>query len=135
MKNRIHKHHHRRYLCLRQRLILLHHHRQNADFDTPQSGSQETVEYHDPEGETEEHVLNEEEIEHLQSQDSESTKNYESEFVQFDGDDFVLLGHKSAAPHFKSYDVKGFQKVLSQERKENTQIGSSDYASDFTAVR
>ena len=55
-------------------------------------------------------MLNEEEIEHLQSGDSESTQQYESEFVQFDGDYFVLLGHKSAAPDFQSYDVKGFQK-------------------------
>ena len=30
-----------------------------------QSGSQETIQYHDPEDETEEPVLNEEEIEHL----------------------------------------------------------------------
>ena len=43
-----------------------------ADYDTPQSGSQETIQYHDPEDETEEPVLNEEEIEHLQSEDSES---------------------------------------------------------------
>ena len=67
-----------------------------ADYDTPQSGSQGTIQYHDPEDETEEPVLNEEEIEHLQSEDSESTRQYESEFVQFDGDYFVLLGHKSA---------------------------------------
>ena len=40
-----------------------------ADYDTPQSGSQETIQYHDPEDETEEPVLNEEEIEHLQSED------------------------------------------------------------------
>ena len=45
-----------------------------ADYDTPQSGSQETIQYHDPEDETEEPVLNEEEIEHLQSEDSESTR-------------------------------------------------------------
>ena len=81
-----------------------------ADYDTPQSGSQGTIQYHDPEDETEEPVLNEEEIEHLQSEDSESTRQYESEFVQFDGDYFVLLGHRSAAPDFQSYDVKGFQK-------------------------
>ena len=79
---------------------------QTADYDTPQSGSQETIQYHDPEDETEtEPVLNEEEIEHLQSGDSESTQQYESEFVQFDGDYFVLLGHKSAAPDFQSYDI------------------------------
>ena len=41
-----------------------------ADYDTPQSGSQRTIQYHDPEDETEEPVLNEEEIEHLQSEDS-----------------------------------------------------------------
>ena len=76
-----------------------------ADYDTPQSGSQETIQYHDPEDEREEPVLNEEEIEHLQSEDSESTRQYESEFAQFDGDYFVLLGHESAAPDFRSYDV------------------------------
>ena len=59
-----------------------------ADYDTPESGSQETIQYHDPEDETEEPVLNEEEIEHLQSEDSESTRQYDSEFVQFDGDLF-----------------------------------------------
>ena len=53
-----------------------------ADYDTPQSGSQETIQYHDPEDETEEPVLNEEEIEHLQSEDSDSTRQYESEFAQ-----------------------------------------------------
>ena len=35
---------------------------------------------------TEEPILNEAEIEHLRSEDSESTRQYESEFVQFDGD-------------------------------------------------
>ena len=54
-----------------------------ADYDTPQSGSQGTIRYHDPEDEAEGPVLNEEEIEHLQSEDSESTRQYESEFVQF----------------------------------------------------
>ena len=81
-----------------------------ADYDTPESGSQETNQYHDPEDETEEPVLDEEEIENLQSGDSESTQQYDSEFAQFDGEYFVLLGHKSAAPDFQSYDVKGFQK-------------------------
>ena len=99
---------------------------QNADFDTPQSGSQETVQYHDPEDETEEPVLNEEEIEHLQSEDSESTKNYESEFVQSDGDYFVLLGHKSAAPDFQSYDVKGFQKFCQYLAKNGKKTPKSE---------
>ena len=63
------------------------------DYDTPQSGSQETIPYHGPEDETEEPVLNEEEIEHLQSEVSDSTHNYDSEFAQFAGDYFVLLGH------------------------------------------
>ena len=82
-------------------------------------------------------MLNEEEIEHLQSEDSESTRQYDSEFVQFDGDYFVLLGHKSAAPDFQSYDCQRFPEVLpvlSQERKEDTQIGSCDYSSDLTAI-
>ena len=99
---------------------------QNADFDTPQSGSQETVQYHDPEDEAEEPVLNEEEIEHLQSEDSESTKNYESEFVQFDGDYFVLLGHKSTAPDFQSYDVKGFQKFCQYLAKNGKKTPKSE---------
>ncbi len=94
---------------------------ETADFDTPQSGSQETIQYHEPEDETEEPVLNEEDIEHLQSEDFESTKHYESEFVQFDGDFFVLLGHKLAAHDFQSYDVKRFQKFwqyLAKNRKK-----------------
>ena len=103
-----------------------HNAEQNAEFDTPQSGSQGTVEYHDPEDETEEPVLNEEEIEHLQSDDSESTRNYDSEFVQFDGDYFVLLGHKSTAPDFKSYDVKGFQKFCQYLAKNGKKTPKSE---------
>ena len=34
---------------------------------------------------------------------------YDSEFVQFEGDYFVNLGHNSAAPDFKSYDITGFR--------------------------
>ena len=99
-----------------------------ADYDTPQSGSQETIQYHGPEDETEEPVLNEEEIEHLQSEDSESTRQYESEFVQFDGDCdyFVLLGHKSAAPYFQSYDVKGFQKFCQYLAKNGKKTPKSE---------
>ena len=97
-----------------------------ADYDTPESGSQETVQYHDPEDETEEPVLNEEEIEHLQSEDSESTRQYDSEFVQFDGDYFVLLGHKSAAPDFQSYDVKGFQKFCQYLAKNGKKTPKSE---------
>ena len=92
-----------------------------------QSGSQETIQYHDPEDETEEPVLNEEEIEHLQTtEDSESTRQYESEFVQFDGDYFVLLGHQSAAPDFQSYDVKGFQKFCQYLAKNGRKTPKSE---------
>ena len=97
-----------------------------ADYDTPESGSQETIQYHDPEDETEERVLNEEEIEHLQSEDSESTRQYDSEFVQFDGDYFVLIGHKSAAPDFQSYDVKGFQKFCQYLAKNGKKTPKSE---------
>ena len=97
-----------------------------ADYDTPESGSQETIQYHDPEDETEEPVLNEEEIEHLQSDDSESTRQYDSEFVQFDGDYFVLLGHNSAAPDFQSYDVKGFQKFCQYLAKNGKKTPKSE---------
>ena len=97
-----------------------------ADYDTPESGSQETIQYHDPEDETEEPVLNEEEIEHLQSEDSESTRQYDSEFVQFDGDYFVLLGHNSAAPDFQSYDVKGFQKFCQYLAKNGKKTPKSE---------
>ena len=41
--------------------------------------------------------------------------------MQCDGDYFVLLGHKSAAPDFQSYDVKSFQKFcqyLAKNRKK-----------------
>ena len=86
----------------------------------------ETIPYHDPEDETEEPVLNEEEIERLQSEDSESTLQYESEFVQFDGDYFVLLGHKSAAPDFQSYDVKGFQKFCQYLAKNGKKTPKSE---------
>ena len=94
-----------------------------ATYDTPQSGSQETVEYHDPADETQEPVLNEEEIELLQSEDSESTRHCESEFVAFD---FVLLGHKSAAPDFQSYDVKGFQKFSQYLAKNGKKTPKSE---------
>ena len=93
------------FLRRQRHLILLHHHRRflhddNADYDTPRSGSQGAIQYHDPEDEAEEPVLNEEEIERLQSEDSESTRQYESEFVQFDGDYFVLPGHNRQRPIF-----------------------------------
>ena len=52
-----------------------------AEYDTPQSGSQGAIQYHDPDDETEEPVMNEDEIEHLQSEDSESTRQYESELI------------------------------------------------------
>ena len=70
-----------------------------ADYDTPQSGSQGTIQYQDPEDELEEPV-SKEEIERLQSEESEPTKRCEKDFVQFDGDYFVLLGQISSAQFF-----------------------------------
>ena len=57
--------------------------------------------------ETEEPIITENEVEHLQSHGSDETQPYDSEFVNFEGDYFVLLGRKSA--NFKSYDVDGFR--------------------------
>ena len=77
-------------------------------YNTPQS-SQDTISYQDVE--TEEPIITEEDVEHLKSNGSDETQPYDSEFVNFDGDYFVLLGHKSAAPDFNSYDddVAGFR--------------------------
>ena len=77
-----------------------------AEFDTPQS-SQDTIPHQDVE--TEEPIITEDDVEHLNSNGFHDTQPYDSEFVQFEGDYFVNLGHKSAAPDFKSYDVTGFR--------------------------
>ena len=79
----------------------------DAVYDTPQS-SQGTIRYQDVE--TEEPIITEDDVEHLNSNGSDDAQPYDSEFVNFEGDDFVLLGHLSAAPDFKSYDVAGFRK-------------------------
>jgi len=75
------------------------------EYDTPQS-SQDTIPYQDVE--TEERIITEDEVEHLNTNGSADTQPYDSEFVQFEGDYFVNLGHNSAAPDFKSYDINGF---------------------------
>ena len=59
--------------------------------------------------ETEEPIITEDGVEHLNSNGSDDTQPYHSEFVNFEGDYFVLLGHHSVAPDFKSYDVAGFR--------------------------
>ena len=76
------------------------------EYNTPQS-SQDTIPYQDVE--TEEPIITEDEVEHLNSHGSDDTQPYDSEFVQFEGDYFVNLGHNSAAPDFKSYDINGFR--------------------------
>ena len=76
------------------------------EYNTPQS-SQDTIPYQDVE--TEEPIITEDEVEHLHSHGSDDTQPYDSEFVQFEGDYFVNLGHNSAAPDFKSYDINGFR--------------------------
>ena len=76
------------------------------EYNTPQS-SQDTIPYQDVE--TEEPIITEDEVEHLNSNGSDDTQPYDSEFVQFKGDYFVNLGHNSAAPDFKSYDINGFR--------------------------
>ena len=76
------------------------------EYNTPQS-SQDTIPYQDVE--TEEPIITEDEVEHLHSNGSDDTQPYDSEFVQFEGDYFVNLGHNSAAPDFKSYDINGFR--------------------------
>ena len=59
-------------------------------------------------------------------QGSDDNQPYDSEFVQFEGDYFVNLGHNSAAPDFKSYDVilvsNSFVSILRRmERKRRRQ--------------
>ena len=76
------------------------------EYNTPQS-SQDTIPYQDVE--TEEPIITEDEVEHLNSNGTDDTQPYDSEFVQFEGDYFVNLGHNSAAPDFKSYDINGFR--------------------------
>ena len=76
------------------------------EYNTPQS-SQDTIPYQDVE--TEEPIITEDEVEHLNSHGSDDTQPYDSEFVQFERDYFVNLGHNSAAPDFKSYDINGFR--------------------------
>ena len=72
----------------------------DAVYDTPQS-RQDTIRYQD---------VTEDDVEHLNSNGSDDTQPYDSEFVNFEGDYFVLLGHQSAAPDLQSYDVAGFRK-------------------------
>ena len=79
---------------------------EEEEYNTPQS-SQDTIPYQDVE--TEEPIITEDEVEHLNSNGSDDTQPYDSEFVQFEGDYFVNLGHNSAAPDFKSYDINGFR--------------------------
>ena len=69
--------------------------------------SQDTIPYQDVE--TEEPIITEDEVEHLNSNGSDDTQPYDSELVQFEGDYFVNLGHNSAAPDFMSYDINGFR--------------------------
>ena len=76
------------------------------EYNTPQS-RQDTIPYQDVE--TEEPIITEDEVEHLHSNGSDDTQPYDSEFVQFEGDYFVNLGHNSVAPDFKSYDINGFR--------------------------
>ena len=76
------------------------------EYNTPQS-SQDTIPYQDVE--TEEPIITEDEVKHLNSNGSDDTQPYDSEFVQFEGDYFVNLGQNSAAPDFKSYDINGFR--------------------------
>eukprot|EP00434_Breviolum_minutum_P041308 symbB.v1.2.036747.t1/scaffold5255.1/size29345/1 len=70
---------------------------EEEEYNTPQS-SQDTIPYQDVE--TEEPIITEDEVEHLNSNGSDDTQPYDSEFVQFEGDYFVNLGHNSAAPVF-----------------------------------
>ena len=82
------------------------HPEDEEQYNTPQS-SQDTIPYQDVE--TEEPIITEDEVEHLHTNGSDDTQPYDSEFVQFEGDYFVNLGHNSAAPDFKSYDINGFR--------------------------
>ena len=76
-------------------------------YNTPQSSQDTIIPFQDVE--REDLISTEDDVDHLNSNGSDDTQSYESEFVNFDGDYFVLLGHKSAAPDFKSYDVAGFR--------------------------
>ena len=98
------------------------------EYSTPQS-SQDTIPHQDVE--TEEPIITEDEGEHLNTNGSDDTQPYDSEFVQFEGDYFVNLGHNSAAPDFKSYDLTGFRQfcqfISCEERKENAKGRIGDY--------
>ena len=60
--------------------------------------------------ETAEPIITEDDTEQIQSNGSDGTQPYDSEFVNFEGDYFVLLENKSASPDYlKSYDVTGFR--------------------------
>jgi len=95
-------------------------------YNTPQS-SQDTIPYQDVE--TEEPIITEADVEHLNSHGSDDTQPYDSEFVQFEGDYFAHLGHNSAAPDYKSYDVAGFRQFCQYLAKngKNAESRISDY--------
>ena len=88
-------------------------------YNTPQS-SQDTIPYQDVETEAE-LIIMEDDVEHLRSSGSDEAQPYDSGFVNFEGDYFVLLGHKSAAPDFKSYDssVSILRRMERKRRRQN----------------
>ena len=90
---------------------------------SPDAGSQETIQYHDPEGETEEPVLNED-IFNLETQSLPDSMI--QNLCNLMETIFVLLGHKSAAPDFQSYDVKGFQKFCQYLAKNGKKTPKSE---------
>ena len=105
-----------------------------AEFDTPQS-SQDTIPYQDVE--TEEPIITEDDVEHLNSNGSDDTQPYDSEFVQFEGDYFVNLGHNPAAPDFKSYDITGFRQFcqyLAKNGKKTPKAESVIITSSSTEI-
>ena len=59
-----------------------------AEYDTPQS-SQDTIPYQDVE--TEEPIITEDDVEHLNSNGDDTTQPYDSEFVKFEGEYFFYI--------------------------------------------
>ena len=73
----------------------------------------------------------------LNSNGSDDTQPYDSEFVQFEGDYFVNLGHNSAAPDFKSYDINGFRQFcqyLAKNGKKTPKAESVIYTSSSPEI-
>ena len=82
--------------------------------------------------ETEEPIITEDEVVHLNTNGPDDTQPYDSEFVQFEGDYFVNLGHNSAAPMILM--VSDSSVSILRRMEENAKGRLGDYTSSSTEI-